>query len=85
MFENKLLLTTKEVASAIGISDKTIRNKICKKDFPIRSVVFCRRQLFARADVLEFVEKLLSSPELQQEMKRGPGRPRKISPAKING
>jgi predicted DNA-binding transcriptional regulator AlpA len=54
----KKLLTVDEAASALGISAKSIRNRLSSKDFPIKAVKLTGRTLFKVSDIDKLVERL---------------------------
>jgi hypothetical protein len=82
------LLTVAEVAAAIGITAKTIRNQITNGTFPIRSARACGRRVVRSDDLAQYIERVIPSecptpvepaPPMAAPVKRGRGRPRKLA------
>ena len=54
----KRLLTINEAAAALGLSPKTIRNRLSAGSFPIKAVRLAGRTLFKVADLDQLVDQL---------------------------
>jgi excisionase family DNA binding protein len=54
----KRLLTVDEAAASLGISPKTIRNRLSSGNFPIKSVKLAGRTLFKVSDIDALVDRL---------------------------
>ncbi|MBK7017406.1 MAG: helix-turn-helix domain-containing protein [Sulfuritalea sp.] len=83
------LLTVAEVAAAIGITAKTIRNQITNGTFPIRSARASGRRVVRSDDLAQYIERVIPGecptpvepvPAVvaAPAVKRGRGRPRKL-------
>lgn len=71
-----LLVSYDHAAALLGISNKTIRNQICRGSFPLPVVKIGGRSLIRLADIHSFVANpVVAAPD---PAKRGRGRPRKI-------
>jgi predicted DNA-binding transcriptional regulator AlpA len=57
----RLLVSVEEAATMLGLSPKTLRNRLgpkAEREFPVKPVHIGRRVLFKVADLQEFVEAL---------------------------
>lgn len=79
LYPGAVLLDTKQVAQAVGLSAKTIRNLQGK--FPIPSLKFGENRRFRLVDVAVAIDAGLgmTSPQGAPEAKRSRGRPRKVA------
>lgn len=73
-FDGQLLIPFSEAAKSAGFKEQTARNLLVAKKFPIRSEKRGSRRFVHISDLANYIESVL--PE---KIKRGPGRPRKIS------
>ena len=73
-FDGQLLIPFIAAARAAGFKDQTARNLLVAKKFPIRSEKRGARRVIHIFDLANHIESIL--PE---QIKRGPGRPKKNS------
>jgi predicted DNA-binding transcriptional regulator AlpA len=78
-----LLVSVRDTARLLGISEKTIRNQCCTGTFPLSTVKIGGRQLFRMRDIIALVgggqHPEVSSTSVKYISKRGRGRPRKVN------
>lgn len=79
LYPGAVLLDTNQVAAAVGLSAKTIRNLQGK--FPIQSIKLGENRRFRMVDVAAAIDSgiELPTPIEKNEQKRGRGRPRKVA------
>lgn len=89
-----LLVSVRDAAKLLGISEKTIRNQCSAGTFPLSTVKIGGRQLFRMLDITELVygrqdvRSVLRSatlPVATPQVRRGRGRPRKAVSLQMGG
>jgi len=56
--QNNALLTIREAAAYLGLAEKTLRNRLSDRSFPLRPVRLSGRPLFKRRDLENLVNSL---------------------------